>query len=127
MSKSPQYLRNIQKTGQDGEAAATSYLRGLGWEILTTNWHCPAGELDIVARDGDVIVFVEVKASRSRNGNPLAAITPRKRERLIASAWHYLEAQNLSDAHWRIDAIAVNLGQPGAAGIQHAEDALDWS
>ena len=78
--------------GHAGEDAAADYLRSLGYAILQRNFRGPGGEIDIIARDGAVIVFVEVKARRSRAfGSALAAVDARKRRRIRALAEDYLQ------------------------------------
>lgn len=109
-----------------GEAEAARYLRGLGWEILETNWHCRYGEIDLVARTGETVVFVEVKARRSQSfGLPEEALTPAKRRRLLRSAWTYIDEHGLAHAHWRVDVIALE-GRPGLPPrrLDHYADAL---
>ncbi len=114
-----------QHTGRRGEALARRYLRQRGYDILATNWHCALGELDIVARLAGTCVFVEVRTRRSADPqDALASITPRKRERLLAAVWAWLEQHEAMEANWRIDVIAVT---PGAKpDVVHVEDALDW-
>ena len=109
-----------------GETEAARYLRRLGWEILEINWHCRYGEIDIIARQGEALVFVEVKARRSRSfGLPEEAITPSKRRRILRSAWTFLEERSLQAAAWRVDVIAIE-GRPGLAPkrLDHYRDAL---
>lgn len=78
--------------GHAGEDAAADYLRSLGYTILQRNFRGPGGEIDIIARDGAVIVFVEVKVRRSRAfGSALAAVDARKRRRIRAVAGDYLQ------------------------------------
>lgn len=78
--------------GRDGEDAAARYLRAAGFLIVGRNVRGPAGEIDIVARDGDTLVFIEVKARRSRAyGSALGAVDARKRRRLRAAAADYLQ------------------------------------
>jgi putative endonuclease len=117
----------MKTTGNYGEQLAAGYLRDNGYDIVTTNWHCQHGEIDIVARKEDMLVFVEVKTRRTTSTQAaFASITPKKRERLIASAYAYLDeyTENDSDSAWRIDAIGVALSRPPV--IDHVEDALDW-
>jgi len=109
-----------------GETEAARYLRRLGWDIVETNWHCRYGEIDLIARQGKSLVFVEVKTRRSRSfGLPEEAITPSKRQRILRSAWTYLEANGLQSADWRVDVIAIE-GRPGLAPkrLDHYRDAL---
>ncbi len=119
-------MRN-RRIGQQGEALACRHLRSLGYSILDTNWRSAEGEIDVVARDGETIVFVEVKARTTRRfGLPEEAITRRKRARLRSAAFAYLEAHDLQDAPWRIDVLAVELGASGAPErVEHYPDAID--
>ena len=103
-----------QGLGRRGEQLAADRLAALGYEIVERNFRCPAGEIDLVARWQDTWVFVEVKTRRgTRYGTPEEALTPRKRQHLIASAQHYLQARSLEDVPWRIDAVAVGLSTAG--------------
>lgn len=78
--------------GAAGEDAASAYLQSIGYRIVTRNLRGPGGEIDIVARDGETIVFVEVKARTSRRfGSALGAVDARKRARLRSVAADYLQ------------------------------------
>ncbi len=80
------------RLGRDAEEAAAAHLVSLGFRILGRNVRGPAGEIDIVARDGETIVFVEVKARRTRTfGSALHAVDARKQKRLRAAAADYLQ------------------------------------
>lgn len=112
--------------GQQGETHAQAFLQARGFAILETNWRCPFGELDIVAEQDTLLVFVEVKTRRTTDpGDALVMVTPRKRERLLRAVYHYLEAKSLESRQWRVDVIAVTLVR-GQMHIHHVEDALDW-
>lgn len=113
--------------GSDSEQLAAHYLQNKGYQILGMNWRCKIGELDIIAKDGDQIVFIEVR-SRHTNSTEAAfeSIIPRKQSKLIKLAYHYLEAHDLSDADWRIDVIAIAVPGSGEHLIDHAENALEW-
>jgi putative endonuclease len=103
-----------QGLGRRGEQLAAERLAGLGYEVVARNFRCPAGEIDLVARQADTWVFVEVRTRRGTSfGTPEESITPRKRQHLIASAQHYLLAHQLEDVPWRIDAVAVALSPRG--------------
>lgn len=103
-----------QKLGQRGEEIAISYLRQQGYTILARNWRCPVGELDIVAREGDMLAFVEVRTRRgSRFGTPEESITLPKQAKLIEVAQTYLQEAGLQDVAWRIDVIAIEAGRRG--------------
>lgn len=110
-----------------GEAEAARFLRGLGWEVIERNWTCRYGELDLVARAGNDLVFVEVKTRRGNSfGLPEESITPAKRRRLQRAAWSYLEATGLGGMRWRFDVVAIE-GRPGAPPrrLDHYIDAIE--
>lgn len=99
--------------GRRGEDAAARYLTGLGWSVLERNWRCRWGELDLVARDGADLVFVEVKTrSGTSHGHPVEAIDAAKLRRLrrLAGAWLAAHAAHADGV--RIDLLAV-LARPG--------------
>lgn len=100
--------RQRQAIGRWGEDVAADFLAVQGYTILTRNYRTPAGELDIIARDGSAIVFVEVKTRRTASfGPPQAAVTPAKAAHIIAAAQHYLLETEQIDGDWRIDVVAV--------------------
>lgn len=106
--------------GARGESLAADHLTGKGLEILDRNWRCSHGELDIVARDRDEVVFVEVKTRSSvLFGHPFESITSTKVARLrrLAAAW--CEEHPGSSATIRIDAIAVIVPTRGTVEIEH--------
>ncbi len=85
-------LSHAKRLGDAGETAAAAFLESLGYRILVRNLRGPGGEIDIVARDGDTIVFVEVKARTShRFGSALGAVDARKRARIRRVAADYLQ------------------------------------
>ena len=103
--------REKKRKGARGEERASEFLRERGYRILERNYRCPLGELDIIARDGRVIVFVEVKTRSShRFGSPQEAIDPRKKRRMTAIALFYLKGQGWLGEPARFDVAAVNLG-----------------
>jgi putative endonuclease len=113
--------------GQKSEELAAVYLVDSGYEIVATNWHCPYGELDIVAQKNGVLVFVEVRSRHSHTTETaFASINNQKRAKLHAAALAYLAAANLDDVMWRIDVIAIAVPRDGQPILEHVEDALDW-
>jgi putative endonuclease len=103
--------KHNQHIGAWGEQAAADWLAERGCEILARNVRTPYGEIDIVAQQGDITVFVEVKTRTSEKmGLPEISITPRKQQHMLAAAEHYA-AQHEID-HWQIDVISVE-GKPG--------------
>ncbi len=97
--------------GHLAEDLVADWLRQQGWEILAQRWHCRMGELDLVARQGDCLAFVEVKA-RSRgnwDGDGLLAITAAKREKLLLAAQFYLaDFPELAELACRFDVALVS-------------------
>ena len=115
------------KTGSHGEQLAVEYLTEHGFTIVATNWHCQYGEIDIVARDGDTTVFVEVRTRRSSTSEAaFASITPAKQARMVAAAQMYLQEHNQEDTAWRIDVIGIALFHGSKPVIDHIRDALGW-
>jgi putative endonuclease len=116
-------MRHNQRVGKWGEQIATDYLTKRGYEIVTRNARTPYGEIDIVAKQGEIVIFVEVKTRTSdKMGLPEDSITARKRKHMLAAAEHY-SAENEID-HWQIDMIAVE-GKPGSTPrITHFENAI---
>ena len=115
-----------KQTGRQGEEIAATYLSEVGCRIVARNWVCPTGELDIIAQNGDTLIFVEVRTRRgNRFGTAEESVTPAKQARLVDLAQAYLH--NIPQPHppWRIDVIAVQLG-PGLPRINHIENAVGW-
>ena len=116
-----------QQIGNLGEDHARRYLEHIGYQIVTINWHCQFGEIDIIARDGETWAFVEVKTRRTKTtDSAYASITPTKREKMIKSVHLYLNEHDLDDEDWRIDVIAIALNTGKQPIIEHVKDALDW-
>ena len=89
---------NKRKLGSEQEERAVTFLKENGYRILGRNFYCGYGEIDIICKDGDYIVFVEVKfRSSARMGMPAASISARKRAKIIASAKYYLYKNQLSE------------------------------
>ena len=104
-------MNHNQRIGKWGEDTATRCLTERGYEVIARNIRTPYGEIDIIAKQGDITIFVEVKTRTSNKmGLPEESITPRKREHMLAAADHYA-AENEID-HWQIDVIAIE-GKPG--------------
>ena len=106
--------------GRRGEAIAARHLVRSGLTIVERNWRCPQGEIDLVARDRDELVFVEVKTRSSvAYGHPLEAITPRKLARLRRLAGAWCLAHPDERASIRIDAVAVIAPRVGEIEVEH--------
>ncbi|RIK46338.1 MAG: YraN family protein [Chloroflexi bacterium] len=102
--------------GAAGESFVVGRLERAGYRVLDRNWRRRGGELDVVALDGQVLVFVEVKVrTGTAFGTADEAIGPRKLERLMTTAQRYIaEHEELHDLIWRVDLVAVTLGTDGA-------------
>jgi putative endonuclease len=104
-----------KQLGSFGEAWAAGYLRRLGYQIVARNVRYRVGEIDIVAWDGEELVFVEVKCRRtSRFGTPLESITSSRYARLSRAAETYLQGLPETPRSYRIDVVAVEVGASGA-------------
>ena len=116
---------NIAKIG---ESLAVKHLKARGCEILAQNYRARRGEIDLIARDGEFIVFVEVKTRRSlRFGLPQAAVTWQKQRQISKVALAYLQAQNLLDAPCRFDVIAIHLSpQLELLRLEQIESAFEF-
>jgi len=101
-------------TGIRGEQLACEFLGNNGYQIIERNFRCPGGEVDIIARYQDTLIFVEVRTKRSlRFGTPEESITPAKMEKLRNVAAYYWQSHdNLPDS-WRIDVIAIEMNGDG--------------
>ena len=101
-----------RETGIRGEKLARDFLKKRGYRILETNYRCPEGEIDIIARHKDFLVFIEVRTKKSLEfGSPEESITLTKKERLRATAYHYRQTHDDLPLLWRIDFVAVELDQ----------------
>ncbi len=109
-----------QELGRDGEDVAAGYLAQRGMQLVARNWRCRYGEIDIVALDGAVLVFCEVKTRRGTGyGVPLAAITAVKLARMRRLAVLWLEAHGGHRGPIRIDAIGLLRRPDGRFEIEH--------
>lgn len=123
----PQKQSQKNSLGLQGEQLAARYLRKLGYRILARGHRQRLGEIDLVALDGKVLVFVEVKTWRSdRDGDPSEAVDSRKQERLTRAALVYLKRRNLSEHPARFDVISIVWPSPTAKPrIRHFINAFD--
>ncbi|MGQ9628735.1 MAG: YraN family protein [bacterium] len=112
------------RIGRRGEEMAEKFLRERGCEILSRNYRASHREIDLVARDGNTLVFVEVKTRRRGDVIPQESVGPRKREMLISAAYQYLADHGLDvdSTPCRFDVIAITLG--GGESIEWIPDAF---
>jgi putative endonuclease len=119
---------NRKQLGGWGETVAAHHLEAIGYEILARNWRTTHGEIDLVAKAGQELVFVEVKTRRGRRlGMPEEGLTRRKADKLMLLARQYLSQHDL-DVDWRIDLVAVELDRSGKLlRCEHIQNAvLGW-
>lgn len=108
-SKTAKDMRRI-RTGTLGENLAVAYLQKMGYQIIAKNYRCLYGEVDVVARDGDTLVFVEVKSRKSGTfGEPQEAVGLEKQKKLSRVSLHYLQQKRLETCNVRFDVIAVKM------------------
>lgn len=100
-----------QALGRLGEDVAANYLEKCGLKIITRNYRCRAGEIDIVAMDRRVLVFVEVRSRRGGDfGLPQESIIWRKRAKVRQVATYYVKSQGLGEVDTRFDVVAIRFG-----------------
>lgn len=98
------------RTGKKGEELAAVHLQTLGYHILERNYRCPLGEIDIVARDKDTIVFVEVKSRKTEDyGDPELAVGKTKQRKMTLVSFYYLAQKKDSPVKARFDVVAVKM------------------
>jgi putative endonuclease len=115
-----------RSVGERGEAIAEAYLRGQGFTILEKNYRCKSGEVDIVARERDTIVFVEVKARRNlAYGPPQLAVTPFKQRQISRTALTWLAHRKKANANARFDVIAILTPDHEVPQIEHIRNAFE--
>ena len=116
--------KNRRKWGKAGEDLAAHFLEQSGLKILERNFRFERGEIDLIAEDGEELVFVEVKARRSNAfGAPEDAVTEKKQEQVHAVADGYLFMHNIDDRPCRFDIVAIEYRNE-AAEIRHIRDAF---
>jgi putative endonuclease len=114
-----------RELGRRGEELADAFVRALGYRIVARNFRCRAGEIDLVALDGDTIVFVEVRSrSGSRLGTPLESVDGRKQGRVARVARYFLAAHGWHERAARFDVVGVRFDREPPA-VEHVRAAFD--
>ena len=122
------FFKNKREVGKIGEDCAKNYLKKLGWKILDTNYHYSRlAELDIVAKDGDTIVFVEVKTRSSKEfGGGIAAVNAHKRRNIIITSEIYMKETGFDGAR-RYDVAEVYIDEnKKVSEINYIENGFPW-
>jgi putative endonuclease len=115
----------MKALGSKGEDIASKFLKRNGYRIIARNYTTPLGEIDIVAKDGDTIVFIEVKTRTSNAfGFPFESVTRRKKQKLKNLALLYLK-KHRHEAAARFDVISISSDNGITMDIEHIKDAFD--
>lgn len=116
--------KTAKQVGSGGEDLAVRYLQSKDYEIIDRNYRWARGEIDIIARVDDTLVFVEVKTARGANfGSPETWVDPRKQSQIAQVAQRYLQEKNIEQANCRFDVVAIQK-QDGGWHIEHLENAF---
>ncbi len=112
--------------GRQGEDLARSFLESLGYVFVARNWHCRAGEIDLIMRDGDEIVFVEVKTRHGERAGRAEDAVPRSKARkmLAAGEWYITRHPEFHDLFWRCDLVAITVSVGRRPDIAHFINAI---
>ena len=114
------------RRGAQGEQIAVDYLKRRGYRIQQRNYRCKQGEVDIIAWDGAVLVFVEVKTkSRTDFGAPQTMVTRRKQAKIVQVAMVYVQEHRVRDTALRFDVVAVTCLPGTAPEVAHVPAAFD--
>ena len=114
--------------GQEGEAEAERYLRRKGYRIIAKNLRSTVGELDLVAEDGPVLVFIEVKARRTGEyGGAVHAVHRQKQQKLIRLASQFLAQHHWTDRICRFDVVLLESTGKAALKVEHIKNAFEVS
>jgi putative endonuclease len=117
--------RERMDLGKWGEDLALKKVKNLGYTCLARNYRCPVGEVDLVAKDGDTLVFVEIKTRRGRSlAYAKEAVNQRKRRQLSKVALAYMKANGCAEARARFDVVVINL-EGGEQEIEVVRNAFD--
>ncbi len=104
----PLFFHRFLPFGRRSEILAIDHLRSLGYRIVTSGYRTKLGEVDVIAWDGLILVFIEVKA-RQNSEPPEDSVGHRKRQRIIRAAHHYISRHRLYDSSYRFDIVAVTV------------------
>ena len=115
-----------QRRGEQGEQIAVNFLKRLGYQIEQQNYRCRQGEIDIIAKDGATLVFVEVKTkTQAAFGAPQAMVTPTKQKTITHVAMRYVQQHRFLDTALRFDVIAITFRPHGTAEVEHIPAAFN--
>jgi len=111
--------------GRAGEKQARKFLQRKRYRIVTRNYRCPLGEIDLIALDGKTVVFVEVKTrTANQHADPEESVTPAKQERIVRCAEFFLKQTGSDDRASRFDVVAITENDNKKMEIEHFVDAF---
>jgi putative endonuclease len=114
-----------RETGRRGEDAAAALVARLGWRLVGRNFRCRAGEIDLIALDGDTVVFLEVRSrSHDGRGTPLESVDVRKQAQVGRVARHFLAMRGWHERAARFDVIGIRWDADPPA-VEHVRGAFD--
>lgn len=114
-----------QEIGALGEKIARDFLRKRGYKIIESNYRCPRGEIDVIARNGGSLVFIEVRTRTSTDlGTPEESVNAQKQAKLRQVALNYLQKHGALSGDWRIDVVAIELDGVRPKRINLIKDAV---
>jgi len=118
--------KSTELLGRWGEKRCEKYLKRKGLKILTRNFYCKTGEIDLIMVDTDgTLVFVEVKTRANEDFSPSeSAVTKAKKTRMLRTARHFLATNDIEDRPCRFDVVTIILGEKGPEQIRHYENAF---
>lgn len=118
-------MNEKQVEGKQGETEAKTYLQEHGYKIICMNFRCMQGEIDIVAKEKDTIIFVEVKTRTSkRYGEAREAVDSKKQKHIYEAARYFLYKTKMEEAYTRIDVIEVYMLKRGGIKINHIKEIM---
>lgn len=116
--------KTTREIGNTGEDIACQFLTEKGWQILARNYYAGHSEIDIIAKEGGIYVFIEVKLRASiRYGHPVEYVTPEKVEHVFGAAEHWMREQQLAGKPMRFDVIGILKSGSNPPDITHLKDA----
>ncbi len=120
----PLFLHRFLTFGRRSEIQALDYLRSVGYRIVTSGYRAKSGEIDVIAWEGDILAFIEVKA-RQNAEPPEDAVGFKKQQRMKRAAQAYITKHHLQDAQYRFDIVAVTVRPGFSAEFRLLRDAFN--
>ena len=115
-----------RRFGDWGEKYARQFLEGKGYSVLESNYRSKYGEIDLVAQEGECLVFVEVKSRRTGAfGRPEESVTEAKQQKLVQAEMEYMQVKGLEECEWRIDVVGIEAGG-SRTRVRLVQNAVVW-